>query len=72
MSVDPKTCQYRTYQNNKCVHEKNKDSMKVGSCTKVLCPLEEVKVEEQPRQSKFEKVIPNNSGQSNRQRDYRG
>lgn len=34
-----KSCKYRTYQDQKCVNEKNKEYRKIGSCKEELCPL---------------------------------
>jgi hypothetical protein len=46
-----KECEFRTWQSNKCVNEKNKECRKVNSCTDALCPLPEEKEKEELRQS---------------------
>lgn len=34
-----KDCEFKTYQDQKCVHDKNKYFRKIGSCTEDNCPL---------------------------------
>ena len=34
-----KQCKFRTYQDNKCAHERNRTFRKVGSCSEKLCPI---------------------------------
>ncbi len=34
-----KECKFRTYQENKCVNEKNKNYRQPGSCQEVDCPI---------------------------------
>ena len=34
-----KDCKFKTYQDNKCVNEKNKSLRLVGSCQEALCPI---------------------------------
>ena len=34
-----KDCRFRTYQDMKCVHDKNTQRCKVHSCSEILCPL---------------------------------
>jgi hypothetical protein len=34
-----KTCKFRTYQDNKCVNDKNKVYRKIQSCQEKNCPL---------------------------------
>lgn len=34
-----KECKYKTYQDKKCVNEKNKNFRLISSCQKEFCPL---------------------------------
>lgn len=36
-----KDCKFRTYQDQKCVHDKNKKRVGIGSCKEELCPLKD-------------------------------
>lgn len=47
-----KDCTYKTYQDVKCVHSKNKQKLLVRSCTEKLCPLKGKEQKEKEQKDK--------------------
>lgn len=47
-----KDCKYRTYQDNKCVHDKNPKRVLVGSCEFGKCPRKVELLKKKPEAGK--------------------